>query len=432
MELKEFLTNIKRWLKLVAIVTVCSVLAAAFISCFMINTVYEATTTIMIRTPKTASKGGSKSSVDDPLNVSSIQAYCTLVQSDLNIEKTICDLKINTSINKLHTLIKVAIIPNTGFIEVTAGGGRPQLAQDIANTLVKNLQLEVKKIKLDNVVIVVDPARCPKESKSPNLYLNMLIAGIAGFTVGIALAFFLENMDDTVKSLNIFTKDCFIPLIGAVPTFKKHSSDNPILENSIIARKDESYKIIRTKVDYRCSIKSDKVILVTSPNACEGKTTTAVNLAVSLGQMGKKVLLIDGNMRNPDLHTVFNLEDDKGLTSLLSKGKSLYDIRATQEKNLDVIVCGQKSDNPTELLESQGLSRIIEFGRSNYDMVIIDGPSVIPFADAFIVARLVDAAILVVNYRKTTLCSMQAALESLCNTNFLGVVVNRMFFTSQY
>jgi len=426
MELKEFLAHVKRWISLVIIVTACSILIAVLISCFLIKTVYESTTTIMIRNPKSVSDSGIIAYVNDPLNVSSLKAYCTLLQSDLILDRTINDLKINTNINKLRDLIKVNIIPDTAFIKITVGNTQPQLAQEIADILVKNLELEAANINLDNEVIVIDSAKLPIDPARPNLYLNILIAAIAGIMLGISLAIFIENINDTVKSLNIVIKEVRLPFIVAVPKFHK------CLSYRLIQSKNEAYKIFRTKVDFLCSINDNKVLFVTSPSFAEGKTITAVNLAVSLGQMGKKVLLIDCNMRKPNLHAIFSIKSQKGLTWALSRPTLLYDIRTTCEKNLDIFVCGQKPDNPTELLASPELSAIIEFGRSNYHMVIIDGPSVIPFADAFIISRLVDAAILVVNYRKTTFRSIEAALENLNDTNILGIVVNRMFPTNKY
>lgn len=424
MELRELFGIIKKWLWLAAITTACSIIVAILISCFLIDTVYEATTNIMIRA---ADESDNAADVYVKADESLVKVYTTLAQSDLILQKTIRMLKIDTEIDKLRTLIHVDATPDTGFIKITVLDRSPRIAQDIANTLVKNLQLEASDIRLSGKVTVIDAARAPDSPKRPNIFLNMFIAAVAGLMAGVTLIIFLENMDDTVKSPNILIKDDSVPTIGAVPDFTTYKDSKP--GAGTIGRQEDAYKIMRTKVNSLCSKKSYKDILITSPNSSEGKTFTAVNLAVSLGQMGKKVLLIDCNMRNSVLNTLFNLENDKGLTWQLTQKEEIpYEIRTAQEINLDVIVCGQRPDNPTELLESHELSNLINYGRSNYDMVIIDGSSSISFADTYIAAGVADAAILVVQHRKTILHFLKAAYESLVNSglNILGVVVNKI------
>lgn len=424
MEFRRLLEDVKRWFWLAAVVTAVSVLAAALISCFLIDTVYEASTTIMIRSQNMNASSSPDAGADEGL----VKTYINLLQSDLIIQHTIDDLKLPADVKKLRTRIKIEAVQGTGFIKVTAGDDQPEIARKISNTLVSNLQVTATDINLAGAVTVIDIAGTPIEPARPKLLLNLFIAAAAGLMSGTTLAIFLENMDGTVKGLDICVKDNPLPLIGAVPRFSKSLLNGSSgLDN--LLRNEESYKIIRTKVNFFCTENPRKVILITSPIGSEGKTLTAVNLAVSFGQLGKKVLLIDGNMRNPCLQTIFNLKSIKGLPWLLThEDKVPLGVRSTQEKNLDVIVCGQETDNPTEILESGELSNIIEFGRTNYDMVFIDCPPTLSFADTSIIARQADAAILVVQYRKTTVRRLEEASESLMNSgaDILGVVVNKM------
>lgn len=427
MEIRKLFENIKRWLLLVAVVTLSSVIAAVLISFFFIDTVYEATATVLISSPST------DNGVNEEADESLVTTYFNLVQSDLILQQTINKLNLNIDVDTLRAAIKVETVTDTGFIKITAGSRQPEAAREIANTLVGNLQSEAANISLTGRVTVIDDARSPAHPERPNVFLNVFIAAVAGLMIGITLAVFLENMDDTVKDIHIWVKDRCLPCIGAVPDFSEPPLDDTLTDADDIKHNEESYKMIRTEVNSLCSANSCKAILVTSPGFSEGKTVTAANLAVSFGQMGKKVLLIDCNLRNPDLHTVFHLENHKGLAWLLTQEDKIPGvIRNVHERNLDVIVCGQKPDNPTELLESQGLSSIIEYGKSNYDIVILDGPPVLSFADTSIIAKQVDTAILVVSYRKTAVHCVEEAYESLTHTgvSLLGVIVNKMHFIS--
>ncbi|HPT79058.1 MAG TPA: CpsD/CapB family tyrosine-protein kinase [Candidatus Atribacteria bacterium] len=189
----------------------------------------------------------------------------------------------------------------------------------------------------------------------------------------------------------------------------------------------EAYKTLRTNIQYSSPDKSLKVILVTSFAQSEGKSTTAANLAITLAQSDKRVLLVDCDLRKPSLHRVFGIINAKGVTNVLVQNVDYHEISNMVEiENLEVLTSGPKPPNPSELLGSAKMESFISSVAAEYDMVILDAPPVLPVTDAVVLARLADGVIFVVNYGKTTHemgVEAKARLEKV-NAKILGVVIN--------
>lgn len=189
----------------------------------------------------------------------------------------------------------------------------------------------------------------------------------------------------------------------------------------------EQYKLIRTNIQFSSVDKEIKSIVVTSPEPHDGKTTTASNLAVVFAQQGKKVLLLDTDLRKPSVHYSFNSSNITGLTSILTNQVNLEDaILQTEIPNLDIITSGPVPPNPSEILNSEKMERILGRLRSEYDYVILDTPPVLIVADPQIVANKCDGVIMVVASGKTAKKSALKAKDLLMNsgTTLLGAILN--------
>ncbi len=278
---------------------------------------------------------------------------------------------------------------------------------------------------------ILDRAEVPRSPYKPKKRLNILLSLIVGLFGGVGLAFFAEYLDNTIKTPEDIEKRTYMPSLGLVPYLSIKESTVPIEYISHLDSKSqfsESYSSIRTFLLFSTAGKPPKVMLVTSPGREEGKTTTAINTAVSLTKSDSKVVLIDADMRKPRMHKVFKVNNTSGLSSFLSGNEEFTEglIQHTDIPHLDVLTSGPTAPNPAELLSSYRLRDLIDSLYPLYNFVVIDTPPLLGLADAAIASTQTDGVIMVVKSGKTSREATQHAkriLESL-NSKVLGVVLN--------
>lgn len=189
----------------------------------------------------------------------------------------------------------------------------------------------------------------------------------------------------------------------------------------------EQFRTIRTNIQYSSVDKEIRVFMVTSSGPGEGKSTTIANLAVTFAQLGKKVLLVDADLRKPTVHHTFGLNNLFGFTTVLTKQKTLENtVLETEEKDLYILTSGPIPPNPAELLSSKSMEQFIEEAKSQFEYIIFDTPPLLAVADPQIIANQVDGSILVVYSEKTEIEQAKKAKELLANAQgkLLGVVLN--------
>ncbi len=188
----------------------------------------------------------------------------------------------------------------------------------------------------------------------------------------------------------------------------------------------ESYKNIRTNVLSLMAKKNAKTLAVTSPNASEGKSTTALNLAITISQLGKKVLIIDADAHKPSLHRKLKIDNKIGLLELLSSTATLNEATHAHNEFLDVITCNTLMPNPSELLSSEKFDELFNEFKEKYDYIILDTPPVNPVADALVLAQKVDLLIMVVRASSTTYDAFKKSVKALkvLDLNVDGVIIN--------
>jgi succinoglycan biosynthesis transport protein ExoP len=286
---------------------------------------------------------------------------------------------------------------------------------------------------------IVDQAEVPAGPYKPNKGLNLLLAAVIGFFLGVGLAFFFEYLDNTVKTPEDVEQMIRLPSFGMVPeiSYEKRrrlekETTHPVElvthrhPKSILS---EAYRNIRTSILLSFSEKPPKRIVITSPNPVEGKTTTAINTAIALSQTGAQVVIIDTDMRRPRIHHIFNGEDGAGLSNFLSGNADLSSIvKKTEVPNLYYIPSGPIPPNPSELLGSNLFKSMMESLGKKFDHILLDSPPVLGFADSLILSTTVDGVVLVVLGGKTPKETLQRAKEVLyqVNAKILGVVINRV------
>ncbi|MCZ6857409.1 MAG: polysaccharide biosynthesis tyrosine autokinase, partial [Gemmatimonadetes bacterium] len=264
---------------------------------------------------------------------------------------------------------------------------------------------------------------------------RVILGLLVGLLLGLAGAFFLEYLDQTVKSSADIERVLGVPLLGAIPYDPQLTRSGEGRRGAIVtinhldpdAPAVESYRALRTNVTFVGAERPLQYIAVTSPGPREGKSTTAINLALTLAQSGRRTLLVDGDLRRSTIHRAFGLTQEPGLTDVLIGGVSASEgIRPEVTPSLDVLPSGATPPNPSELLGSATMDTLIAELRRDYEYIVMDTPPTLPVTDAAVVATNADATILVVKSGDTEETAAQRAMEQLrrVRASIAGAVLN--------
>jgi len=304
-----------------------------------------------------------------------------------------------------------------------------------------------------NNIHIVDPAKPPRQPYKPNKMLNLALGLMAGLILGVGLAFFVEHLDSSVKTPDDIDRYIKLPSLGVIPSMAsllpssrrrqlaataggngKGVSDLQKVElityhdtKSLIS---EAYRNLRTSVLLSSgSGRPPKTLLVTSSQAGEGKTTTAVNIAITLSQTGEKVILLDCDMRNPRVHKVIGLENAQGMSTFLSGNSDLSSlIQQSDIPNLFAVSAGRVPPNPAELLGSQRMKQGLALLDEYFDHIVIDTPPVLSVTDARILSTLVDGVVLVIKGSETPKEAVQRTKRLLLevHAHIIGTLLNNV------
>ena len=291
-------------------------------------------------------------------------------------------------------------------------------------------------------VDVIDKAAVPRSPMGPNMRNNLLYAMLIGFGLGIVLSVLREYLDVRIRTPEDLRKHGFVPMAmiepmnGELPRGRNQDSlfvDGKRVDPHLLTIVNpltpisESFRRLRTNVQYARVDEPIRTLLITSPNPSEGKSTIVSNLAVVFAQSGKRVLLIDSDLRKPVQHLEFGLKQEPGLCDFLFGEVSDEKLIVNHiVENLDVIASGRIPPNPSEVLGSKSFEDFIARKKNEYDLVLLDSPPVLAVTDTLILATDVDGVVLVTFSGKTGLESLQRSIESLQGVGAkpLGIVLN--------
>lgn len=283
-----------------------------------------------------------------------------------------------------------------------------------------------------NLVTLVDPAMPPEEPASPRVLLYTLIVALLALMAAVGLAFLIEILDDSVKSPDDVQEVAGLPTLGLIVRIKgaKGKASREVLATRTAPRSSaaEAFRTLRTNLEFASLDSPLRTLLVTSAVPGEGKSTIAANIAITFAQAGKRVILLDGDMRRPRLHWLFEVPNSSGLTTLLRADDSSLELaaQASDEPNLRVITTGSLPPNPAELLGSQRMRAVLARLRDDADLIVIDSPPLQAVTDAAVLAPDVDGVLLVTEAGRTKRAALAQAREALArvNAHVLGVSLN--------
>lgn len=303
---------------------------------------------------------------------------------------------------------------------------------DTGRTLYEGLLQRYKEVGViggvtANNISIIDPAAVPTRPAKPNIKLNLAIAALLGLVLGVAAAIIIEALDESLLTPDDVEQKLGLPVLGVAPLLSKQESPLEALAD-IRSGFAEAYYSLRTALQFSTQHGAPASILVTSSRPAEGKSTTALAIALNLARVGKRVLLADGDLRNPSLHRTLDLSNTQGLSNLLSGQDNLKALVIDAGyKGLSFLPCGPLPPSPAELWGSDRLGWFINEAVKEFDHVVIDGPPVLGFADSPLLAAAVEGTVFVVESKTTRRTQARGSIRRLMigKTRMLGVVLTK-------
>lgn len=435
MDFKQFASLLRRrWLTVVLLVVVALGLSTAY--SLAATKQYESTTKIFV------SAAGSTGTGDDTyagalFTASRMKSYADLATSTDLLEQVVDELGLPVTVEELAGQITATVVPETFRLVLSVRDPDPKTAQNIARVtadrLVDYLTLLETPISTTGDpqpqinATVTDPADFDDAAVSPRTGLNLVIAGVLGLVLGAALAVAREVLDRTVGSVEQVETMTKAPVLASV-SFDQSIRKSPVLTDlGGFAPRTEAFRVLRTNLQFLDLDQRPRSIVITSAVPGEGKTITSTNLAVALAQAGRRVLLVDGDLRRPRVASVLGLDAAVGLTTVLVGSTELKEaIQVHEPSGLHLLSSGAKPPNPTEILQSRVTKDLVLELQDLYDMVIIDAPPLLPVADASVLATIADGAIVVTRHGHTSREQLEAAVSRLdrVGARLFGVVLN--------
>lgn len=335
---------------------------------------------------------------------------------------------INSAIDEIQK--KLDKLPNEKYIY-------SQLLRqnEIAQKRLEEIEVKLIESRMKGVIAshitnirLIDPPSLATIPKSPNIPMTLLSSFLFGLCLAAIVIYLVEYFDDIIKSVDTLPKDLGCPFLGQLPSV--HVGDLPTVYQEPRSEYTEAIHSLRTNLSFLSLSGNKQLLLITSPSISEGKSTVCINLAITYAQSGKRVLLIDTDIRNPSLYKYLaRPKDAVGISNTLINEIDFYDVVQKSILGIvgfDYLPGGDVPPNPIQLLESDKMRELIETAEHIYDLVILDTPPLGLFSDALLLARHADVVALVTRYNKTSRKELMGAVDLLQKTNItaLGVILN--------
>jgi succinoglycan biosynthesis transport protein ExoP len=428
LELRNYLQTFRKNRVLIIVLTILGI-AGAVVAYLLTPPVYSSTVTFYVSTP--LAEGNNPLSAGQ-FAQARVNSYVSLLQSEELAKRVIADKGLQLNPVDLTKLVSASAELNTVLVTADVRDGSSAESLTIADGIAKTFPKMVDDLdngggKTQTVVIntVSGPTLAPfPVSPTKRLYggLGLLI----GLGLGILIAALRELFDMTVRSVEMTTSLVKAPVIGTIGYDVKVKKEPLLIGDEVNSVRGEAFRQLRTNLQFIDATETADVLMVTSSIPQEGKSTTAVNLALSFAEFGYGVLLIEADLRRPKISEYLGLGSEMGLTNVLVGQVESADVIQTWGSNgLAVLPSGATPPNPSELLGSTHMVDLVNNLRTKYDKIIIDTPPLLPVTDAAVCSGIVDGVIMVVRWGKTHRSQVAAAANSLqaVNSRILGTVL---------
>jgi tyrosine-protein kinase len=432
-ELQEYLDILRRrWLGV--LIVALAALALASVVTLAMPKKYTATTRLFI-----AVAGGQ--SVTDLAQGSNfaekqMSSYAEVATSPRVLGPVIQQLGLQTTPKELAESVEATVPVNTVILEISATDLDPTRAAQIANSVgreLANAASELSPAKEDGTKAVVAntfaEAEVPDKASSPKIVQNLGIGLVVGLLLGVGIAVLRDVLDTKIRNENDVGLVTGSPILGVVAYDQEVPSHPVILRDEPEAAPSEAVRRLRTNLQFIDVANRPKSIVISSSIPAEGKTTIAINLAVSLADTGARVILIDADLRRPSVAEYMGIEGQVGLTTVLIGRADVKDVvQPFGTSSLDLLAAGQIPPNPSELLGSAAMASLLERLSNSYDMVLLDSPPLLPVTDAVVLSKMAGGAVVIVGADRIHRPQLQQSLDSLetAGAHLFGIVMNKI------
>jgi receptor protein-tyrosine kinase len=392
-------------------IIICVAIAAGLLGAVVVNLLttplYAASTRLFVST----ASGGTVDEIyqGNLYSQQRVVSYTELLMGETVAQRTIDKLDLDLTASELQGNVKASSKPDTVLIDVNVLDKSPVRSRDIADALSNEFVVMVRELETppdgtspDARVVVEQRASIPAYPVIPKVNRNLAIGLVIGVTLGIALAVVRDLLDNTVKDRQMLEEIAGVGLVGTIPLDKERRKEPAISfdnDNSAIA---EAFRKLRTNLQFLAVDNPPRVIVVTSSLPNEGKSTTAINVALALAEAEHTVALVDGDLRRPRLDKYLDLVGSVGFSTVLAGRASLNDVlQKSRFPGVTVLTSGAIPPNPSELLGSLAAKKVLDELRAHFEYVVIDSSPLLAVTDAAILAAGADGVLIMARYGQT-------------------------------
>jgi capsular exopolysaccharide synthesis family protein len=366
-----------------------------------------------------------------------VKGYLNVVRSSAILAPVIKSLGLAVNTDTLARQITVTAPNDAVLVRIAVVDASPTRAAAIADATAKSL-ITVATSELDPgaegaespvSLSVIEPAVAPTHAASPNVRLNLGLGLVSGLGLGIGAAFLRSALDNRVRTPRDIEAVTQIPVLGALGFLPDAATAPLVVHDAPRSPRAESFRALRTNLQFVGPQADSRSFVVTSAMPSEGKTTAASNLAIALAESGTRVLLVDSDLRRPRVAEVMGLEGAAGLTDILIGRAEIDDVvQSWGRGGLDILPAGSVPPNPSELLGSEAMHALLDSLSTEYDVILLDAPPLLPVTDAALVSKLATGVLVVAAANRTRSQQLASALDDLdrIGSRVLGIILTML------
>lgn len=432
MELRDYLHVLRKYAVLIVITTLVGVGAAALWSLTR-TPMYTASSTVYVSTQS----GDTVAELQQgqTFTQARVATYAALATTPVVIDPVISELGLDSTAASQAARVTATAETGTNLITITVTDADPAQAAEISNAISGSLTTTVESLDtLDGQEVSpvrltrVENALPPSQASSPNVPLNLALGLLLGIAAGIGIAMLLTVLDTKVRTKRDVLHITDTPVLGAIPFDAKWKQRPLIIDVDPLSPRAEAFRSLRTNLQF-IEFDGAHSFTVTSAMPSEGKSSTAINLAIALADAGKKVALLDADLRKPKVAEYCKIDGSIGLTDVLIGSVRLGDVMLPWgQRSLFILPAGRIPPNPSELLGSPQMHQLLEVLERDFDVVICDSPPLLPVTDAAVLSKSTSRVITVVAAGETTKQQLAAAMSALehVDANQAGIVITKV------